>query len=497
MFIAGYLLADVLPYASPPSWTPLASLHGLHVVRAIDVILPGAIFWGMSFPFALAAANAGTDDTGRSSGYVYASNTVGAILGALLISFWAIPASGTHGAQRILVLGAGASAAVLLVAMGRGRTGVAASRRPMSAMAALAACALAAALLPGLPTKFKAHGRYIWWIEEGDRYPYASEGAASTVAVHIAPNGYSNFHVSGRVEATNNPNDLRTERLIGHLSGLLHPGPESVLVVGMGAGITAGALTLYPEVKRIVICEIEPRVVGAARQFMRENYAALDNPKVEVVFDDARHFLATTREKFDIITSDPIHPWVRGNSILFSREYYAIVKDHLKPGGIASQWVPLYETSEEAIKIQMKTFVDAFPDGTVWNTVTDNKGYDVVLVGGNQPMHVDASAIQARLDRTPQLAASLRDVKITGAVDLLATYGAAGPDMTAWLAGAPVNRDFSLKLEYISGLAINAKEADAIYTHMTAGKAYPAAMIAAPPSMQAELQRRLMADAGH
>ena len=128
----------------------------------------------------------------------------------------------------------------------------------------------------------------------------------------------------------------------------------------------------------------------------RENYAALSNPKVQIVFDDARHFLATTPEKFDIITSDPIHPWVRGNSILFSREYYEIVKAHSSsPGESPSQWIPLYETSEEAIKIQMKTFVNAFPDGTVWNTMAGGKGYDVVVVGGNEALRLDAAAIEA------------------------------------------------------------------------------------------------------
>jgi spermidine synthase len=496
VFLAAYLLADALPYGSPPSWTPLAALHALHVVRAVDVILPGAIFWGMSFPFALAAANAGSEDTGRTSGHVYAANTVGAILGAIGISFGAIPAYGTQFAQRLLVLGAGLSATILIAAIRQpAALAIGATRRPISPVWPLVACALAAAFLPGLPDMFKAHGRYIWWANQADKYVYVSEGAASTVAVHIAPDGYSNFHVSGRVEATNNPNDLREERLMGHLAGLYHPAPESVLVVGMGAGITTGALSLYPEVKRIVICEIEPRVVGAAQQFTRENYGALTNPKVEIVFDDARHFLATTREKFDIITSDPIHPWVRGNSILFSREYYAIVKDHLKPGGIASQWVPLYETSEAAIKIQMRTFVDAFPDGTVWNTLVSGKGYDVVLVGAAAPLHLDARAIQDRIDRSPQIAQSLRDIKIANATDLLATFAAAGPDMTAWLKGAPVNRDFSLKLEYISGLALNAAEADTIYTHMTAGRAYPAALIAAPPAVEVELRRRLSGDA--
>jgi len=110
-----------------------------------------------------------------------------------------------------------------------------------------------------------------------------------------------------------------------------------------------------------VICEIEPRVVGAAKLFSIENYGVLSDPRVEVVFDDARHFLATTRESFDIITSDPIHPWVRGNSVLFSREYYAIVKSRLRPGGIATQWVPLYETSELAIKVQLRTFTSTCP----------------------------------------------------------------------------------------------------------------------------------------
>jgi spermidine synthase len=205
----------------------------------------------------------------------------------------------------VLVAGAGISAAVLFYGIARAekleaRKGSSPAARPLLA---LGAGIVGALLLPGLSPVFLAHGRYVWWIEAADQYPYVSEGAASTVAVHIAPSGYRNFHVSGRVEATNNPNDLRTERLIGHLSGLLHPKPESVLVVGLGGGVSAGALTLYPEIKRIVICEIEPRVTGATRQFAHENYSVLSNPKVEVVFDDARHFLATTRERFDIITS--------------------------------------------------------------------------------------------------------------------------------------------------------------------------------------------------
>jgi len=499
LLLGGFLLAQALPYASPPAWTPVAALHALHVVRAVNVILPGAICWGMSFPFALAAAAAAGGDTGRSSGFVYAANTVGAIAGAILISFVIIPAFGTQSAQRCLVLGAALSAAIPLIWLRRAGAAqpLVSGRRSLSPLSPLVIGAFAAAVLPAVPTMFQTHGRYIWWIDAGDKYPFVAEGAASTVGVHIAPSGYSNFHVSGRVESTNNPNDLRLVRLLGHLSALSHPKPESALVVGLGAGITAGALLLYPEMKRIVICEIEPEVVGAAKLFEKENYKVLSDPRVQVVFDDARHFLATTREKFDIVTSDPIHPWVRGNSILFSREYYGIVKNRLTPNGIATQWVPLYETSETAIKIQMKTFMDAFPDGTVWSSAANNKGYDVVLLASNAPLRFDVMDIQRRIDANPRVAQSMRDVKLNGVVDLLATYGASGRDMTKWLADSPVNRDFSLKLEYISGLALNNKEADTIYANMTADHAYPQNIIIAPPPLQAELVRRIGGHLGH
>jgi spermidine synthase len=500
--LSAYLLSVVLPLTSPSSNTPIGALHAFHVLRAVAVVLPGAVLWGMSFPLALAAAaRTSGGDTGRSSGLVYAANTAGAIIGSLAVSFWLVPAFGTRVAQQTLVLVSALSGAALFFVIGRAGGGLVgrgavlgvsdAGGWRMPVAWALAAGLLAAAVLPGPSDAFLAHGRYIWWMDARDRYPYVSEGAASTVAVHVAPDGYRNFHVSGRVEATNNPNDMRLQVMLGHLSALAHPKPESVLVVGLGAGVTAGALAQHPEVKRLVICEIEPRVVGAASTFAVENRGVLTDPKVQIVFDDARHFLATTRETFDVITSDPIHPWVRGNSVLFSREYYQVVRSRLKPGGIATQWVPLYETTEEAIQMQMKTFMDAFPEGTVWNSAANGRGYDVVMLGRTAPLRMDVAEIQARMDRTPAIGAALRDVRMGSALDLLATYGAGARDMATWFAKTPLNRDFSLKLEYISGMALNAREADAIYAHMTAERTYPADILVVPPNLEAELRRRI------
>jgi spermidine synthase len=484
---AAALLAKVLPYSSPSTLTPVPVLHALHVLRAIEVMLPAAILWGMSFPFALAAVR--HDDPSRAAGQVYAANTVGSIFGALSVSFLAIPLHGTHWAAQALLVVASVSAASICAGLLRGRGW---SLRLGAALCVLGLGAACAALAPAISGVFLAHGRHIWSVDPADQYPYISEGAASTVAVHIAPDGSRNFHVSGRVEASTNPADMRLQRLLGHISALAHPNPERVLVVGLGAGVTAGAIARHSEVKRIVICEIEPRVTGAAREFARENYAVLDDPRVELVFDDARHFLATTQERFDIITSDPIHPWVRGNSVLFSREYYEIVKARLTPHGIATQWVPLYDTSERAIQIQMRTFLAAFPDGSVWNSSANGRGYDVVLLGQSQREPFDLPSIQRRLENVPRIADSLREVGVYNMFDLFATYGASARDMRKWVASADENRDFSLKLEYISGLSLNQQNADAIYANMVAQRSVPESLFAGPPEQVRLLRARIL-----
>src|SRR5437667_11555694 len=222
----------------------------------------------------------------------------------------------------------------------------------------------------------------------------------SSVAVTLIDDGVRNFHVSGKIEASSEPQDMRLQRMLGHIPALVHPQPKSVLVVGCGAGVTAGSFLVHPSVERIVICEIEPlipRVV--AEHFAAENYGVVKDPKVEVVYDDARHFILTTREKFDVITSDPINPWVKGAATLYTREYFELCKSPLNVGGVITQWVPLYESNAAAVKSELATFFDVFPDGTVWSNDVEGRGYDVVLLAGVEPLAIDVEQLQARLGR--------------------------------------------------------------------------------------------------
>jgi spermidine synthase len=264
--------------------------------------------------------------------------------------------------------------------------------------------------------------------------------------------------------------------MLGHLSALLHRKPRSVLVVGCGAGVTAGSFVLHPEVERIVICEIEPLIPQVvAAFFAQENYDVIHDPRVEVVYDDARHFILTTREKFDVITSDPIHPWVKGAATLYTKEYFELCKQHLNPGGVVTQWVPLYESDDATVKSEIATFFDAFSNGTIWSNDVNGQGYDVVLAGWPEPAPIHVAALQQRLGRKDhaQVIQSLEEVGFKEVIELLATYAGRAKDLSPWLEGAEINRDRNLRLQYLAGMGVNADRSAAIYDEMAAYWSFP------------------------
>jgi spermidine synthase len=257
----------------------------------------------------------------------------------------------------------------------------------------------------------------------------------------------------------------------------LHPDPKSVLVVGCGAGVTAGSFCVHPEVQHITICEIEPLIPKHIPDYFKtQNHDVLQDPRLQIVYDDARHFVLTTHQKFDIITSDPIHPWVKGAATLYTREYFQMVKNHLNPGGLVTQWVPLYESNLEAVKGEVATFFSVFPHGTIWSNDINGSGYDVVMLGqAEDNATIDIDAIQQRLDQPDHLlvAESLGEVNFKSAIDLLSTFAGEGPDLQAWLADAQINLDRNLRLQYIAGLGLNAVDGDKIFKSMIASRKFP------------------------
>ncbi|HMF13481.1 MAG TPA: fused MFS/spermidine synthase, partial [Gemmataceae bacterium] len=257
------------------------------------------------------------------------------------------------------------------------------------------------------------------------------------------------------------PEDMRLQRMLGHIPALLHPKPRSVLIVGCGAGVTAGTFVVHPEIEKIVICEIEPLVPQEiAPRFKEQNHDVVNDPRVEIVYDDARHYVLTTPHTFDIITSDPIHPWVKGSATLYTKEYFEACKRRLNPGGFVTQWVPLYETDGKVVASEFATFFDVFPNGTVWSNNINGLGFDIVLLGQVEELKIDADAIQERLHAPDHAAAvnSLEQVNFHTIVGLLSTYAGQAKDLQSPLADVEINRDRNLRLQYLAGMQLNTDE---------------------------------------
>jgi spermidine synthase len=459
-------------------------------IRCLWAIFPAALLWGASFPLALAALASHGRDPGRLIGGLYAANTVGAILGALAFSTFVVPLGGSQQAGRFLVA-ASAVSSLIMLALSRSRL-----IRAAGWTAAIAIAIVVVWNIPPLPGLLVAYGReFSLWSKMPPAVRYVGEGMNSSVAITEWPSGVRNFHVSGKIEASSAARDMRLERMLGHLPALLHPNPKSVLVVGFGAGVTAGSFVLHPGVERIVICEIEPLIPKVVSEYFKgENYDVLNDPRVEIVYDDARHYVLTAREKFDVITSDPIHPWVKGAASLFSTEYFESIKQHLNPGGVVSQWVPLYDSTEDVVKSEIATFLKTFPNGTIWNSDLMGNGYDTVLIGQDANAGIDLDALDARLGRPDHQAVvrSLGEVKFSPPLSLLTTYSGSAADMRAWLADAYINSDRNLRLQYLAGLVMNLSEADRIFRAISRNWTFPERLFTGSPVMREGLRQALI-----
>jgi spermidine synthase len=488
---AAYMLAQSLPYAPPvasgDAWASIR--HDLW--RCLSVVLPASVLWGASFPLALASAATPGQDGGRLAGRIYAWNTAGAIAGSVagvLLGAYA----GSQNTQRVLILCAAASglAAWLTDRSPQRRTRPARSRLVTAGVALTTVVAgVVAWRVAPIPAALVAYGRHAASWMDVTRVEYTGEGMNAFVAVTRTASGAPIYHAAGKVQASSEGEDMRLQRMLAHFSHLIPDRPRRVLVIGLGAGITAGAISIGPGVERMTIVEIERLVPSIASTYFSDyNYAVVGNPKVSIRIDDARHYLMTSGEQFDVITSDLVDPWVKGTAALFTREFFESVKQHLAPGGVVTMFVQLYLSNMESVKSEIGTFVDVFPNTLVWGNTVEGQGYDLVLTGQVEPIVIDVDRLQAALDSRPyaQVAESLREIGFGSAVELLSTFATTGRDLRPWLQDAPLNTDRNLRLQYLAGLGLDLQQSAPIYTEIVRHAPFPSDVFrGSPPTIEA------------
>jgi spermidine synthase len=378
---------------------------GLTFLKTLVVILPPTLGMGATFPLVSTIVARGVHVVGRGVGTAYAANTVGAIAGAWLSGFVAIPLLGTH---RSLVLTALLSVAIGGVLLASGSL----SRRRQALIHAGALAGFVAVVMAtpafrfsdiaGEPEKAVLH-------YEEDHVAVVKVATDIHDRKLLSINGWS---VAGT--ASPNPdvalvNDYpEVQKMLAHLPMLLHPAPGRVLVIGFGAGGTTWSLTRYEALHRLDVVEFVPGVIRAARFFPEVNHGVLADPRVRVTIDDGRNYLLVTPETYDVVSVDTLDPKHAGNGNLYTREFYELSRRVLKPGGIFVQWLPYHQVDNASLKTIARTFQDIYPHATMW--LNRFKGY-TLLVGTLEPLRIDVARLEAQF-RVPAIQQDLAEVHV-------------------------------------------------------------------------------------
>jgi spermidine synthase len=424
------------------------------LLAVMPLLLPPTLLMGMSFPLAVRAIHRDAARLGADVGGVYGWNTLGAVLGSLLAGFLLIPALGTQNA----LLAVAACNALLAVLLARRRPALAgaasaAPRLLLSAAAAAPVLILAAALLLPRDRVILAAGMFRH-DKPGDLVHF-HEDAQASVTIRRLPSRrgpYLSLELNGVNVAGTSPDLYAIQKLQGHLPLLLAPQARSVVHIGFGSGGTAWAVSRHP-VDDVTIVEISPAVLAASdRWFRAVNHGVLADPRVHVEINDGRNFLLASPRTVDAVLSDSIHPRYAGNGSLYSREYFRLLAARLRPGGVASMWLPMYSLLPRNYAMIVKAFADTFPHVQVWYDASTLNAFTIVT--GSQAAAWSGEAL-ARAFADPRVADELRDIGIARPADLLPLLVATERELQPWLATVPPHSDDLPAVEYESGALLH------------------------------------------
>lgn len=374
------------------------------------VLFVPTFFFGVGFPIVIRAAT-GPARLGRDVARLYSANTLGGVLGAIAGGYLILPTLGAH--SGILFL------STLLLASGLILVALCPTRAFAGKVVyATAGCSLFALALWSAPADA---GKTLTqsYISRGEDVIHYKEGVEGTIVVSQPPGATSGsdrqIWINGVQATSSYERGKKMNRYQGVLPTLLAKELQTGLVMCFGSGVTAGMLGIAP-FHRIDGVEISQDVLDAAPFFEVDNFDVLNNARFNFVIDDGRNFLLMADTLYDVITFEPMPLALTGVASFYTREYYELCRDHLKPGGVVSQWFPLHKLGLDMVRALMRTFTEVFPEYSMWFI-----NADVFLIGSNEPHRIDFAVAQERLS-VPAVHDALQDVGFTDIYEVLSTF---------------------------------------------------------------------------
>ena len=412
----------------------LAGVCARFGIAAMYIVFVPTLLLGAAFPAALKLiVDAG--HVGRDIGKVVSLNTLGGIAGTVLTGFLLVP---RFGLVRTLAILAVAAAILGLLVVMRGTTGFRFARRGTMVIGVLAVGA--AVLTPSdrlASLLADAHGGTMVFYEEGK---------GGTVAVLEQAAGQKRFrrlYIQGVSNSGDAMPSLRYMRLQALMPLIIHSGePRSALVIGLGTGITSGALLRFPGLEQRAVAELLPEVVEAASKF-QGNFGAATDPRLDIRLRDGRRELLSNEQTYDLITLEPPPPSAAGVVNLYSSGFYELARARLRPGGLVAQWLPLPTQNDEDTRSLVRSFLDVYPHVSLWTTEL----HEMLLIGSLTPIELNVPRIIERY-KQPEVASALREVGIASLEALMATWVTDRTGLEAYAGAALPVTDDQPRIEY-------------------------------------------------
>jgi spermidine synthase len=434
-------------------------LQSIEFAMIVFIVLPPTILMGAAFPLAGRLFVKKSVSVGKSVGTLYASNTIGNILGSFAGGFILLPLFGVENTLFIAVL---INIAVGGIFFFRSRS-LSLMRQGMVTVSAILVAVIAIILIPKwnpaemsfgpfyeairLPKSIAQSPAELRAIAAQRKVIFHKEGVSATVTVKQFPGGYLGLYTNGKPDASTH-GDMPSQELVAHIPLLMHPDPKSTVVVGLASGITLGSAGRYP-LERMDCVEIAPAMVQASRYFDAYNYSIMDDPRVNLIIGDGRNHIALTEQKYDVIISEPSNPFIAGVADLFTREYFQLCRDHLTDQGVVAAWMQAYLIDKETFRSIVKTFQSVFPEMILWKSATG----DCILVGSKTPLRVDYRNLQNRM-RGKAVADDLARIGIHNAAEFLAQMVMGKNGVEKFVEGATVHTDDNALVEFAAPRAL-------------------------------------------
>jgi spermidine synthase len=385
-------------------------------------------------------------------------NTAGAVLGAAFGGLVMLPTLGVHGSLKAGIV---TNLVLAVVMIGAARRSALRWRWGVVAAAGLAAAGVA--LAPAWDVRVLSSGPAIYAnayheqagnrsfddILRQQKVVFYRDGATSSVSV--GRDGQTTYlRINGKTDASTDV-DMATQIALGHLPLLFHADPRRVLVIGLGAGITPGAVAAHP-VEQVDVVEIEPAVVEAARFFADVQGNVMRDRRLRLVIGDARRFVRTTPARYDVIISEPSNPWVAGVSDLFTVEFFRLARERLAPGGVMLQWIHAYNLFPEDFRMVVKTFQTVFPSTTMWEPDVG----DFLLLGRTEAGPLDLDRLRTRFAANATVRRDLQRFGIEAWPGVFALLSLGEAETARFAQSAALNTDDRLRLEFAAPRALYA-----------------------------------------